>query len=471
LEELFQKIKRIIEKYFMLSGRERVLIALSGGPDSVCLLHILKKLQEEFRLDLQSLYVDHGLRPGEAVREIEFCKDLCAKFNLPFLTKKIDVKFYAREKKLNIQEAARELRYRAFEETARELNTEKIALGHTADDQAETLLMRLLRGTGPAGLSGIPPVRGKFIRPLIEVQRREIEQYLGEEKIDFIVDSSNLKRDYLRNDIRLSLMPRIKEINPNIVDTLSRTASIFREEERYFEILVAKTLMKLISRKTNSRIELFLSPLAALEKIVLRRTLRRAIDETAGLRGINFIHIEDIIELVKKGKPGDRLYLPHGIRAIKSYSTLILTSEPPVRLGVYSLEVPGEIVLKEAGILLHASVLENQEIETKDFRTSAPNSHPATTQVLFDIDRLIFPLAVRPRKEGDFFYPLGFGKKKKLQDFFVDEKVPRDERDAIPLIVSGENIIWVVGYRGDERFKVTDKTEKILKLEVKKLKS
>jgi tRNA(Ile)-lysidine synthase len=468
LEELFQKVKKTIEKYFMLSGRERVLIALSGGPDSVCLLYILKNLNEGIRLDLHALYVNHGLRPEEAVREIEFCKNLCAMLNLPFLTKCIDVKFYAKEKKLNIQEAARELRYRVFEETARELDAQKIALGHTADDQAETLLMRLLRGTGPAGLSGIPPVRGKFIRPLIEAQRKEIEQYLGEERVDFIVDSSNLKRDYLRNEIRLSLMPRIKEINPNIIDTLSRTASIFREEERYFEILVAKALMKLMSRKTNSRIELFLSPLAAMEKIILRRTLRKAIGETTGLRGINFIHIEDIIELVRRGKAGDRLYLPHGIRAIKDYSTLILTSDPPVKLDTYTMEVPGEMVLKEAGSLIRATIQESQELEEKDL-TSTLESRLSTTAV-FDADRLIFPLAVRPRKEGDFFYPLGFGKKKKIQDFFVDEKVPRDERDAVPLVVSGEDIIWVVGYRGDERFKVTDETKRVLRLEVKKLK-
>jgi tRNA(Ile)-lysidine synthase len=468
LEELFQKVKKTIEKYFMLSGRERVLIALSGGPDSVCLLYILKNLNEGIRLDLHALYVNHGLRPEEAVREIEFCKNLCAMLNLPFLTKCIDVKFYAKEKKLNIQEAARELRYRVFEETARELDAQKIALGHTADDQAETLLMRLLRGTGPAGLSGIPPVRGKFIRPLIEAQRKEIEQYLGEERVDFIVDSSNLKRDYLRNEIRLSLMPRIKEINPNIIDTLLRTASIFREEERYFEILVAKALMKLMSRKTNSRIELFLSPLAAMEKIILRRTLRKAIGETTGLRGINFIHIEDIIELVRRGKAGDRLYLPHGIRAIKDYSTLILTSDPPVKLDTYTMEVPGEMVLKEAGSLIRATIQESQELEEKDL-TSTLESRLSTAAV-FDADRLIFPLAVRPRKEGDFFYPLGFGKKKKLQDFFVDEKVPRDERDAVPLVVSGEDIIWVVGYRGDERFKVTDETKRVLRLEVKKLK-
>ena len=454
----------------MLSGRERVLIALSGGPDSVCLLYILKNLNEGIRLDLHALYVNHGLRPEEAVREIEFCKNLCAMLNLPFLTKCIDVKFYAKEKKLNIQEAARELRYRVFEETARELGAQKIALGHTANDQAETLIMRLLRGSGPAGLSGIPPVRGKFIRPLIAIQSKEIKQYLEGERIDFIVDSSNLKKDYLRNKIRLSLMPLIEEMNPNIIDTLSRTAAIFKEEERYFEILVAKTLMKLISRKTDSHIELFLSPLVAMEKIILRRALRRAIDETKGLRGISFVHIEDIIELIKMGRAGDRLYLPHGMRAIKAYSTFTLTSEPPVRLSTYSLEVPGETVLKEAGMIIYASVYEGQEAEITDRRPSAPDFHPATTQVLFDMERLIFPLKVRPRKEGDFFYPLGFGKKKKIQDFFVDEKVPRDERDAIPLIVSGEDIVWVAGYRGDERFRVTDETKKVLKLGAKKLK-
>jgi tRNA(Ile)-lysidine synthase len=463
LEELFQKAKETIKKYVMLSGKERVLVGLSGGPDSVCLLHVLKNLNEEFRLDLSVLYVDHGLRPEEAFEEKEFCKNLCAKLNLPFLTKSIDVQSYAKKNKLNKQEAARELRYRVFDDTAHEINADKIALGHTADDQAETLIMRLLRGSGPTGLSGIPPVRGKFIRPLIRIQRKEIKQYLEEEEIDFIVDSSNLKKDYLRNTIRLSLMPLIEEVNPNIIDTLSRTAAIFREEERYFEILVAKTLMKLISRKTDSRIELFLSPLEAMEKVILRRTLRRAIDETKDLRGISFVHIEDIIELIKRGKSGDRLYLPHGIRAIKAYSTLILTSEPPVKLSTYTLEVSGETVLKETGILIKASVQGSQDLEIKDIR-------PSDVFAVFDADRLIFPLIIRPRKEGDFFYPHGFGKKKKLQDFFVDEKVPRDERDAIPLIISGEDIVWVAGYRGDERFRVTDETKKVLKLEVKKLK-
>ena len=463
MQEIFQKVKETIKQYHMLSAKERVLVALSGGPDSVCLLQVLKNLKEDLSLDLSVIYVDHGLRPEETAREIEFCKNLCAILNLPFLTKSIDVKSYAKGNKLSRQEAARDLRYRVFEETASGIGAHRIALGHTADDQAETLVMRLLRGTGPAGLSGIPPVRGKFIRPLIDIKRQDIERNLQKEEIDYIIDSSNLKKDYVRNRIRLSLMPQIKEMNPNIVDTLSRTAAIFREEEKYFEILVAKTLMKLMSRKRDSRIELFLGPMEAMGKVMLRRTLRRAIDETRGLRGISFVHIEDIIELIKKGKAGDRLYLPHGVRAIKAYSTLILTSEPPIRLSNYSLEVLRETVLKEAGILIHASLHGCQESEIQDRR-------PTADLAIFDADRLIFPLMIRPRKEGDFFYPLGFGKKKKLQDFFVDEKVPRDERDAIPLIVSGEDIVWVVGYRGDERFKVTDETKKVLKLEVKKLK-
>jgi tRNA(Ile)-lysidine synthase len=226
--------------------------------------------------------------------------------------------------------------------------------------------------------------------------------------------------------------------------------------------------MRLISRKTNARIELFLSPLEVMERVILRRTLRRAINETRGLRGINFIHIEDIIDLIKKGKTGGRLYLPHDIRAIKDYSTLILTSEPPVKLDTYTLEVPGELVLKEAGVFIKASFVEPSDFGEK---SQGVREHAEfKTLAILDAEKMIFPLVVRPRKRGDFFYPLGFGKKKKLQDFFVDEKVPRDERDAIPLIVSGEDIIWVVGYRGDERFRITDETKKILKLEVKKLK-
>jgi len=461
--DLVHRILSAIREYRMLSGGETILIGLSGGPDSACLVHILNRLRDSLKLDLHAIYIDHGLRPGETEQEISFCKDFCDRLSVPFITKSIEVKAYAAEQKLNKQEAARLLRFRVFEETVYEVNAHKIALGHTSDDQAETLLMRLFRGAGSAGLASIPPVRKNIIRPLIDIQRKEIEQYLDDEKVGFITDSSNLKTDYLRNRIRLSLMPVLREFNPEITETLSKTAAIFRDEERYFEIIVTKTLMKLISRKTDSRIELFLSPFGSMDKVVIRRVLRRAIDATKGLRGISFIHIEDMIELIQSGNPGDRLFLPKGIRAIKDYSTFILTSEIPATLDTYTLSVPGETILKEAGIVLKATVDETQEREA-----TRETSGLWSAYGIFDADKLRFPLIARPRRDGDVFYPFGFGRRKKLQDFYVDMKVPRDERNRVPLIVSGEDIIWVVGYRGDERFKVTEETKKIVRFEVKK---
>jgi tRNA(Ile)-lysidine synthase len=188
-----------------------------------------------------------------------------------------------------------------------------------------------------------------------------------------------------------------------------------------------------------------------MDKVILRRLLRRAIDKTQGLRGIEFVHIEDIIGLIKLGKSGDRLYLPKGMRVIKGYSTLLLTSKPPLKLVSMTFDVPCEVKLKEAGITLKAEILEKIDREY-DGKTSA----------VFDFDRLILPLKVRARKRGDYFYPSGFGKRKKLQDFFVDSKIPRDERDSIPILISGEDVIWVVGYRMDERFRAKEVTKKFL---------
>jgi tRNA(Ile)-lysidine synthase len=462
LPAIINTVVSSITRHAMVDNGSRILIGLSGGADSVCLLHVLTMLRQKYLISLHALYIDHGLRPGETDREIQFCCKICEQHETPFLTKSVDVKSYAKTGKLNMQEAARLLRYRTYEETAYEINANKIALGHTADDQAETILMRLFRGSGPTGLAGIPPVRKNIIRPLIEIERKDIENFLGSEGINFITDSSNAKKDYLRNRVRLSLMPILREFNPDITGTLSKTAAIFREEERYFEILVTKTLMKLISRKTETRIELFLTPFEIMDKVIMRRVLRRAIDETKGLRGVSFIHIEDMVNLIKTGSPGDRIYLPGGIRVIKDYSTLILTSEAPLTLSSYTLTIPGETILKEAGVLIKASEAEIQQPEA--FEQGIWKSHG-----IFDADTIRLPLTARPRNDGDFFYPLGFGKRKKLQDFFVDQKVPRDERNRIPLIVSGGNILWVVGHRADDRFKVTEKTKRVLKLEVRKV--
>ncbi|MEJ2695630.1 MAG: tRNA lysidine(34) synthetase TilS [Candidatus Sulfobium sp.] len=455
--DLRERANATIERYSMLSGGENVLAGLSGGPDSVCLLHVLLSLRDELNITVCAVYVDHNLRPAEVPGEIDFCRELCGGLGIAFSVKPVDVRSLAGEQGLNKQEAARELRYAAFHEAAREAGAARIALGHNADDQVETFMMRLLRGSGPKGLSGIPPKRGKIIRPLIEIERRDIERFLSRENLTFVVDSSNLKAEYLRNRIRKTLMPALKGFNPNFTETVLKSIAVMQEEERYFDVIVTRTLMKLISRKTEERIELFLVPMESLDIVVLRRVLRRAIDETRGLKGISFSHIENIIRLIRNGSSGDRLYLPGDVRVIREYSLLVMTREHPVRIASYSLDPPGDVVVSGTGAVITAS-FEGQGDEPGDGRSS----------VLLDAGKMSFPLSIRSRRKGDYFYPLGFGRRKKLQDFFVDEKVPREERDSIPVVVSRGDIVWIAGYRADERFRVGHGTERFLKLIIRK---
>jgi tRNA(Ile)-lysidine synthase len=451
--KIIDKAIKTIKKHSMIKKGDTLLIGLSGGPDSVCLTAILDKVRHNFNISLHALYVNHGMRPEESKKEESFCKELCEKLGITFHSRSVDVRSFAKEKRLNIQETARELRYEILEEVAEDINASRIAVGHNADDQAETIFMRLIRGSGRRGLSGILPVRGMIIRPLIEIERSMIEKFLRDEMgQSFVLDSSNLNEDYLRNWLRLNVMNEVKKHNPSIVRDLSRTADILREEDNHLEIIVTKTLMRLISRKSDNSIELFLTPLETLEKSLLRRVLRRAIDATTGLRGISFVHVEDIIFLIRNGKSGDRIIMPKGLRAIRNYATLQLTLDVPGSFTEHALHVPGEIIIQEQGVIIEAEIID-EESET-DGRSTA----------LFDLHSLSVPLNIQSRQKGDFFYPRGLGKKKKLQDFFVDEKVPRDVRDTVPIVWSGNDIIWIAGYRADERFKPTEQTEKILKL-------
>ena len=349
------------------------------------------------------------------------------------------------------------MRYSVFDHLSINIKVDKIATGHNADDQAETVIMRLLRGAGPAGLSGIPPVRKKIIRPLIEVERKEIEDFLKKNKIDYVYDSSNRNFKYLRNRIRYILMPSIKKISPQATKIISKTADILREENDYLNITVTKTLMRLMSRKSDHTVELFCNPMEILNTVILRRALRVAIDSVKGLQAIEFDHIEDIIKLIKKGKAGDRIYLPNGIRAIKSYSTVIITSESPKKLSTYQVDIPKEIFLRENSTIIEITELSMDKIH--DFGDGKSIFYA-------DADKIKFPLTIRPRKEGDFFYPFGLGRKKKIQDFFVDEKIPRDERDLVPIIESEGNIVCIAGYRLDDRYKIDDNTKKCLQIRI-----
>jgi tRNA(Ile)-lysidine synthase len=464
------RIKNTIENHRMLIPKDRVLIGLSGGADSSALTLVLWELREKLQLTLYALYIDHCLRPKETPQEIEHCQRLCRHLNIELYVEAIDVRGYCIKEGLSTQEGARELRYKCLADKAKELLCSKVALGHTAEDQTETVFMRIVRGTGVSGLAGIPPIRGMFIRPLIDVCRTEVEDYVismvRSLKIDlsvpYIIESSNLKRDYLRNKIRLFLLPELKKANPSLVKTVSRLTEIVRDEEDYFNLLVTKTLMRLISRKGDGFIELFLTPMEAIDRPILRRVLRRAVDETTGLRGISFINIEEMVGLIKSGSTGARIYIGREIRVIKGYSTLIITSKRPQAIRQQTVDRPQDLVIKEAGLVL--SLSEHELMTSVDYGDGK-------TIAVVDAAKVGYPLIIRGRQRGDLFYPLGLAKKKKLQDFFVDQKVPRDERDTVPLVTYRGEIVWVVGYRVDDRYKVDKETKRVLKFILKPLRN
>lgn len=436
----------------MLLEGDRVLVGLSGGPDSVCLLSVLTTLRSELGTVLMAVYVDHGIRPRETPLELEFCKMFCSSLDVPFTWRHIDVPTSPLVRRLGKQAAARELRYMALEEEAFRSGADRIALGHTKNDSAETLLINLLRGTGMSGLTGIPPVRGKVIRPLIEIARDEILGYLSGVGQSYMVDSSNLRSDYLRNRIRMEIIPQLESMNPSIVDGLARTADILSQEDHYLEIAVTKTLMRLVSRKTPSRIELFLSPMETTPLPLLRRILRRALADLTGKRLLTHEHVEEVIRLIQGGRSGTRIHLGHPVRVIRSYATLIATTEAPKKVGDYRLSAGERVIVKEAGISIEASIGDR---ETQPLGRNA---------AVFDLDKISMPLTIRSRRTGDFFHPSGFGRRVKIQDFFVNIKIPREDRDSVPIVCSGDQIIWVAGYRGDQRFTPHDGTRRYLVL-------
>lgn len=441
----------------MLSPNDNILIALSGGPDSVCLTIILDKLRDNFNLSLSAIYINHGLRPDEIDKEESSCRRLCDTLGINFYTDSIDVKGYAEMKRMNLQASARELRYQVLHDYARRIDANRIALGHNADDQVETILMRLIRGTGRKGLLGIPPVRGRIIRPLIEIERREIEDFLLSQspRVEFMIDSSNLKTDYLRNWIRIKIIPELKSQNPNLIETVSRSSIILSEEDAYLDMLTSKAMLRLVSKRDDESVELFLLPLECLDRPIMRRVIIKAISEIIPFKGVDFVHIEDIIKLIRDGKSGDLVTLPDGLRVIKKYSTLLISIKGRAEVQSRPLNVPEELYLNE----INAIIRTNLSLELD-------KNGDGKRKAIFDLDTLKLPLQVRKRREGDYFCPIGMGgKKKKLQDFFVDEKIPRDERDSIPIVVSDNDIIWVAGYRMDERFKPTEKTKRFLIIE------
>lgn len=465
-----------ISEFGMLQPEDSVLAGVSGGPDSVALVSILQELAPVFSFRVGIAHFDHCLRGEDSHRDAEFVASLAEKLGLPFYIKRKDVGRYKRKHKLSLEEAARQLRYAFYDSMAAKHSYSKIALGHHADDNAELILMFIIRGSGTVGGSGIPPIRdGRIIRPLIRLTRQEIIDYLDEKGLECVSDRSNLDNYYLRNRIRNRLIPQLKEsYNAGIVRNLNRFADILRNEKEWLEDIIAPIYTKVVSGVEKDHLCMSLTALQSQPEAVKRRLVRKAIAGIKGdLRRVSFSHVAAVIKLMETGPTRGDLDLPGRIRISRNGEMLYVSKEKcPLRdLGKkpagseeisfsYPVdrpdEKPGSVFIREAGLQLRFSTLE--------MRNLSELHRTGQELAFFDMNKIEFPLVVRNLQPGDRFRPLGMAGSQKVKKFFIDHKIPVEQRSRCPVLLSRDRIIWVVGHRIDEGYKVSGATRSVLKV-------
>lgn len=460
-------------KRFSVAPKDKILVAVSGGPDSVCLLHCLRNLPEPYALSLHVAHLNHLFRP-EAAREAHFVEKLVQDWDLPVTIEERPVLEICKEKGLSKQEGARKVRYQFLYEVAKKIDARWLALGHHADDQAETFLMRMLRGAGADGLRGIPEKRDDFIlRPLIDCHRDEIMAVLSSDNISFVEDPSNKQPKYLRNKIRHQLLPELEEYNPNIKETLCREAALFASEnELMHQVMMGKIPQLQVESSTNLfafDIPSFLSLHIALQRRFLRWGIEKLCD---GRKGISFQHIEMLRVGVILGKNGNCCHLPQGIIAKKQYSKFVIEKQ---NLGDF--KNTREFQIRECQLPEPRHFPSNTVVDFPEWKlrlhislSLTPSETVSPCKASFDFDKIHFPLSIRGWQPGDFFSPFGMeGQHKKLQDFFVDEKIPKEDRNRIPLLNSAKGILWLLGIRVDAQFRTTERTVRTLTIEMESL--
>lgn len=449
--------------------RQVLLVGVSGGPDSVCLLSVLHAVRKPLKLDLHVLHVNHMLRGAASDEDERYVAQLCERLDVPVTVGRCDVPAYRREHRLSVEEAARHLRYDFFSRSAQELGANVIALGHTQDDQVETILMHLIRGTGLTGLRGMEPTsiwrsaRGKsltVVRPLIEVTREETEEYCRIHGLNPRRDISNYSLDHVRNRVRHKLIPLLRGYNRKVDAALLRTSHAAGDDLQFIESHVSEAWDRVISSQPNGLL-VNTKEFMACHPAVQRHLLRRAVQQVLGdLVDIHSIHIEKMMGAVSK-PVGRRIVLPRGIRFSVGYDTCLMSKGDgdecplPDLDGEYRLNVPGDTDI--SGWRVIAAV--------KKLGSASAEGYKACV----DLDKVGSDLSIRPRRPGDSFRPLGMDAEKKLQDFMIDAKIPRYWRDRVPLVCSPEGILWVVGWRIAEWVKVTDRTKRVLFLEFERI--
>jgi tRNA(Ile)-lysidine synthase len=463
---MLKKVRENITKHHMIQTGDRVIVAVSGGPDSVALLKALELLSPEYRMTLVAAHLNHGLRGEDASRDEEFVKQLCREMGIECECRTADIASLSRGSGRSLEDLSREVRYDFLADVAGNYRADKIALGHNLHDQVETVIMNFLRGSGPGGLRGILPVREFiYVRPLFNVRRDEIITFLEAHGMTFMSDSSNVETYYLRNRIRNELIPELTQhYNPNLEHTLFATSEIMRLENDYMTAVTDKILSGWAVGHAEGGIRIRISALRSHHEALRNRIIQSLLHRfTPPGKGVGFTHIKSVLHLTSGNDPNALLKLPYGIDVRREYDWLVMKkrefhreAEPVVSSRLhYDVEVPGIVGMEELGRSMRFSLVDppvDAKSVTKD-------------TMYMDYEKVALPLKVRTVKPGDRIQPLGMEGSRKVKSYFIDLKIPRHLRTRIPLVLDSESVLWIAGVRMSERVKITDETRKILKIE------
>ena len=464
-----RRVLQTLHRYQLLKEGDHILVALSGGPDSVALLLVLQELKERLSLGLSAAHVNHQLRGKESEQDEQFVQDLCRQLSIPIEVRRVDTRQAVRESGENLESCARRLRYDFLFEMAQKQGS-RVATGHTLNDQAETFLMKLIRGAGPAGLSGISPLRVNWmgtpgtplsvtvVRPLLGTVHQDVLDYLGDQNQTYRVDSSNQDLSLDRNWVRHQLIPLLEEkLNPALLEALQRSTELFGEVEEFLGRQGKEAFNRCRSggdRGTRLRI----STLEDLPAIIQKEVIRRAIATSKGdLRDINLRHVEEVLEL-SRILSGKEIHLPGGLRVQREFEDLRFTLESPPDPFSYPLKVPGEIYIKEVCKCVAARRARGEEGEKEKEGEQEPS-----VWIMWPGDNL----TVRNRRPGDVYRISLKSGEKKLKELFQKDRIPKSQRDRLVVVEGDNEIIWVEGFPVQPKYRASPNTARALEIRLR----
>ncbi|OEG00310.1 tRNA lysidine(34) synthetase TilS [Vulcanibacillus modesticaldus] len=449
---MLKKVEKTIKSYQMVDNNKPIIIGVSGGPDSMALLDVMSKILTN---KLIVAHLNHQFRGRDAEEDAEFVKNECEKRGIKVVVKSINVPLYMKRTGLGAQEAAREVRYQFYRDVAREWNARIIALGHHANDQAETIMMRIIRGTGIHGLAGIPYTRDfeglKIVRPLLDVTREEIENYCKKNSISYRTDKSNFSTKYFRNEVRLNILPYLEKYNYKITSHLHQIAKVIQDEDRYLNKIAEEFLAENMINERGDTNSLNISSLQKLDIALQRRVIYLILRYLNLNQELTYIHIDGIMRLINQKHPSKSIDLP-GVRVYRDYDQIIFTpvKERGNKPYSYQLTVPGDVELDEVNKKIIAYVTKKPE-------------EPSGVWAVFDYNQLKNKkLIIRSRNAGDRIEILGLGGSKKVKDIFIDEKISKEYRDLQPILECDGEILWIPGIRRSKHALISESTEDFL---------